>query len=324
VKKGSIAMLQEFVQCSRSFPLAPGSSALNWTYESRMVSKSCLEHRAIVAFLLDGIPHLSAGSWQLSKKVAQRDAADRALGLFVGKWGAYLMQLDGQESEDATPTQRDWASELTQGNAMQLLEEFCWTLPECDGCQAPSWSMEYTEHGVFCIVKIQLLGVPHKLAGAVTDSESAACLDVAKRALWYLQCPGFEEAFEQPQSKDAKLEEVPLSPSPPHGWMGDEADADAVEEANRKTMLMRLQNRLQQTYSKQLAAGQSVWEWSFEADPEDQEWPPRFRATVAVPAIHKVFSGDWVRGQKDAQINAVEHVIDFLDVHSGISKKGGA
>jgi len=320
VKKGSIAMLQEFVQCSRSFPLAPGSSALNWTYESRMVSKSCLEHRAIVAFLLDGMPHFSAGTWQVSKKVAQRDAADRALCLFVGKWGAHLMQLDGQESEDATPTQRDWASELTQGNAMQVLEEFCWTLPECDGYQAPSSSMEYTEEGVFCVVEIQLLGVPHKLAGAVADNESAARLDVTKRVLWYLQCPGFEDTFEQQQSKNAKLEEVPL---PPRGWMGDEADADAVEEANRKTTLMRVQNRLQQNYSKQLAAGQSVWEWSFEADPEDQEWPPRFRATVEVPAIHKAFSGDWVRGQRDAQINAVQRVVEFLDVHSEISKKGG-
>merc|ERR1712046_99570 len=34
--KGPIAMLQEFVQCSRSFPLPPSCSALQWKFETRM------------------------------------------------------------------------------------------------------------------------------------------------------------------------------------------------------------------------------------------------------------------------------------------------
>jgi len=311
-------MLQEFVQCSRSYPLAPGSSALHWTYESRMVSKSCLEHRAIVAFLLDGVTHFAAGSWQVSKKSAQRDAADRALNLFVGKWGAHLM-LQEEEEEDAAAPERDWASELRAGHEALLLEEFCAQLPECGG-EDPKWSVERTEDGIFCVVELQLLGVPHKLAGAFADTEREARLDVAKRALWYLQCPGFEEAFEQPQCKENKLEDVA---TPPRGWIGEDEDSDAMEEACRKTTLMRVQNRLQQTYSKQLPAGRSVWAWSFEADPNDQEWPPLFRATVAVPAIREEFSGEWVRGQRDAQLDAVERLIEFLDARDAC-KKGGA
>jgi len=159
------------------------------------------------------------------------------------------------------------------------------------------------------------------LAGAFADTEQEARLDVTKRVLFYLQCPGFEEAFEQPQCKDTKLEEVA---TPPRGWIGGEdEDSDAMDEASRKTTLMRVQNRLQQTYSKQLPAGRSVWEWSFEADPEDQDWPPRFRATVAVPAISQEFSGEWVRGQRDAQLDAVERLIEYLDARYEC-KKGGA
>lgn len=33
-----------------------------------------------VSFLLDGVPHHVAGAWQQSKKLAQRDTAERCLG----------------------------------------------------------------------------------------------------------------------------------------------------------------------------------------------------------------------------------------------------
>ena len=45
-----------------------------------MADNTNLEFRAQVSFLLDGVPHHVAGAWQQSKKLAQRDCAERCLG----------------------------------------------------------------------------------------------------------------------------------------------------------------------------------------------------------------------------------------------------
>lgn len=54
--------------------------ALRWTFDTHMADNTNLEFRAQVSFLLDGVPHHVAGAWQQSKKLAQRDCAERCLG----------------------------------------------------------------------------------------------------------------------------------------------------------------------------------------------------------------------------------------------------
>jgi hypothetical protein len=324
-EKGPIAMLQEFVQCSKAFPLPPSCSALQWTYHTRMASKVSLQYRASVAFFLEGVPHHAAGAWYASKKSARRDAADRALCLFVGRWGAELLQFQ-PESSDAFSGLCSNPAHLQADHEEKLLEQFCAQLPACAGGEAPKFTLEFeqTEQEdarafgagsdgcgrCFAIVELRLLGVPHKLAGALKATEVEARVDAARRCLWYLQCPGFEEAYEPEPLGKASLDEIKAAPN---DWVCDNSSQEAVAEASRKTVLMRAQNRLQQAFARQLQARKGVWEWSFETDPNDAEWPPLFRAKVSIPVIGREFVGSWARGQRDAQIETVACLNHFLD-----------
>jgi len=323
--KGPIAMLQEFVQSSKDFPLPPNYSALRWSFDTRVASKAALEHRAVVNFVLEGVPHLAAGTWQPSKKLSQRDAADRALGFFVGRWGARLLQHEEEGGDDdSAVSSHELGSQMLHhaGNAEVFLEKVCQTyLQECGG-SSPKWTLHRAAYGLFfCVVELDILGVPHKLAGGHCDTEQAARWDAAKRVLWYLQCPGFEDLYQaQPlSSSQGGLEGSTL---PQDDWIcDDDSSTEAVEEAKRKTMAMRVQNRLQQKFARLLSPGQSVWEWSYEADPNDGEWPPLFKAIVAVPVANKKFVGEWTRGQREAQFDAINKVIQYLDANEASSQE---
>lgn len=297
--KGPIALLQEFVQCSRDFPLPPSFSALQWHFDTRMATKAAVEHRAVVAFHLEGVPHHAAGSWQKSKKLAQRDAADRALGLFVGRWGEEVLKIEQNEKLVPPLVVPQDADEV------RLLAAHCISDESC-GRAKPVWAIEWEKDTCLAVVEVQILGVPHKLAGARCESESAARIDTARRALWYLQCPGFETTYEAekigPNMASTKI-------ATPARWIDGASDEDAYQ----KTAVMCLQNRLQQEFSRQLRPGQSVCEWSYEADPEDEDWPPLFRATLRIPVVGKTFIGGWCRGQRGAQIETIEQVTAFLD-----------
>ena len=84
--RGPISQLQEYVQeASKSTCALPANfSVLQWDLSTR-ASSANLEFRATVSFFLEGVPHHVAGVWKPSKKVAQRDAAERALELYVPK-----------------------------------------------------------------------------------------------------------------------------------------------------------------------------------------------------------------------------------------------
>lgn len=306
--KGPIAMLQEFVQCSKAFPLPPNYSALQWTYVERAASKASLEYRATVAFYLEGVPHHAVGGWQPSKKQAQRDAADRALRLFVGKWA---------EDIKVQPEEAAWRSRSSvAGDEECLLVEFCAQLPACAGSGPPTWNVEAQEDSpddsrCFAIVELHLHGVPHHLAGSPQRDAAAARADAARRALWYLQCPGFEDLFQ------AERMGVPREIGKPQGgWLCDDSN-QAIDEARRKTAVMRLQNRLQQTFARHLPAGQGVWHWNFESEPDEGapggDWQTLYRAQVTVPVLGKTFSGDWAGGQHDAQLDVIARVSTYLD-----------
>lgn len=305
-----ISLLQEFVQCSKQFHAPQHRPILQWSFENRMADFTTLEFRATVAFLLDGLPHHVCGTWHLSKKAAQRDAADRALGFFVGCWGEQEVGQQFVFNNVHDPESVAGAKSAAAVPEVVMLEDYCRGLPACQG-MGLHWGLIWENDLCRAQVEVHLLGVPHKLAGAFRETREAAQRDAARRVLWYLQCPGFEDLFEpDPHAPAVTEREIP---APPTHWVGDESDEDTLQVAERKTALMRAQNRLQQAFARQLKPGQSVWEWTYETDSEDAGWPPMCRATAHVPVIGKTFTGDWARGQRAAQIDACVHVAAFLD-----------
>jgi len=194
-----ISALQEFVQDSKSFRMPSRHSVLQWHFEEyssnaseeRSSGASSTQFRATVAFVLEGVPHHVVGDWRPSKNLAKRVAAESALTLFVGQWGGRLLQEDqGQEYQSATL--------VSKASAVDVLIQFCRFFPPCWETE-PNFSTIWEESkDASCkgIVEINLFGVPHSFAGAECEDENAACSDVARRVLWYLQCPSFAEHFE--------------------------------------------------------------------------------------------------------------------------------
>eukprot|EP00440_Ansanella_granifera_P076880 gb/GFBE01083430.1/.p1 GENE.gb/GFBE01083430.1/~~gb/GFBE01083430.1/.p1 ORF type:complete len:447 (+),score=99.37 gb/GFBE01083430.1/:1-1341(+) len=302
--KGVISLLQEFVQCSKNFPTPQHRPILQWKYDTQMADFSNLEFRAQVAFLLDGVPHHVAGAWHPSKKLAQRDAAERCMSFFIGCWGAYLIE----HGDDKHPV-----SISSADDASTVLDKFCQSFPPCRG-EPPRWSCDSDGRSCRAFADINLLGVRHMFAGGEKATVEAAKQDAAKRVLWYLQCPGFEDEFE-PDLNSTAMTDKEL-PAAPETWVSAEENSTASHAAERKTALMNMQNRLQQTFRRQMKPGQSVWEWSYETDANDAAWPPLCRATVDLPAAAKSFTGPWERGQREAQLKTCNLITAFLDAES--------
>lgn len=186
-------------------------------------------------------------------------------------------------------------------------------LPDSDelrGTTLPlAWSVPQADSGTFrATVQIMLLNVPHQFAGSPQKSEAEARADAARRVLWYLHRPGFTELYE-PDPMAPAITTMKI-PRPPAAWAGATAEG-ALEVAERKTAIMRVQNRLQQTF--ELRPGLSAWSWDYKMDEKDEEWPARCFATVTIPVISKKFTGNWQRGQREAQLDTLTQVTDYLD-----------
>jgi hypothetical protein len=314
-------MLQEFVQCSKKFQAPANQPILQWDFETRMADRTTLEFRATAAFLLDGVPHHTVGGWHLSKKAAQRDAAERALTFFVKFWAQYFTRPGAEDFDSRTPQQQfecdeDAADRARRGdNAEAALQEWCQEQPNRVG-GAPKWSLAREDDGNYCArVEMPLLGVPHHFAGKPMRTEEDARADTARRVLWYLQCPGFGKAFE-PAFNSANMAASGRLPAPPPGWAG--GASSGGREAARKTLVMRVQNRLQQAFARRLRPGQSAWEWSYEGEtgfPPSTRPPPygRCRATVRIPVAGRTFVGAWAKGNKEAQFDVCQQVMGFLN-----------
>lgn len=316
IGRGPISLLQEFVQCSTQFQAPQHRPILQWGFDTRMENFTSLEFRATVAFVLDGLPHHVAGGWRPSKKLAQRDAAERSLSFFVGRWGeVLLMQQGGSLSNPSCPA-RDGISPSAD------LESCLRTSALCEGSEL-RWSIEREGERCCAVLELDLLGVRHKFPGQPCGTEEAARTDTVRRVLWYLRLPGFEDAFE-PDPEAPAITALQI-PSPPANWANSaQEEEDALQVAERKTVLMRLQNRLQQEYGRLLKPGQSMWEWTYETNDSDEGWPPLCRATVHIPVAGREFTGGWARGQREAQIDASARLVAFLDGeerHSGGSEE---
>jgi hypothetical protein len=273
-----------------------------------------LEFRTTVAFFLDGVPHHVVGTWQPSKQLAKRDAAERALGLYVGRWGeiAVCDQQHGAPAFALTGLgQNNGNGAVTTLSETQILQDFCGKVTS-DAKLQPQWSHKWDNGLCQAFVEVKLCEVSHTFAGKPCQDQQAAYRDTARRVLWYLQCPGFEECMEPDADYVRTCAQV--IPEPSSSWTkDDDSEGEERQLAERKTTIMRVQNRLQQAFARQLEAGTSVWFWSYERDPKDKAWPPLFRATVHVPLASRTFAGGWLRGQREAQIDACLEISKFLE-----------
>lgn len=192
-----ISTLQEFLQDSKTFRVPNQHSVLQWNFEESFASSSSNQFRATVAFLLEGVPHHAAGDWHNSKSGAKRDAAERALGLFVTQWGSQLPQEQVSRS-DLSPDSRNLLQNLKNdivSTEVDTLMNLCLHFPPCQRA-LPQLSTSWEEDSCKGFAQISLFGVPHTFAGVPCADEDAARIDVARRSLWYLQCPSFSNKFE--------------------------------------------------------------------------------------------------------------------------------
>jgi hypothetical protein len=361
--KGPISKLQEFVQSSKAYPLPSSCPVLQWSHENRMVGSS-LHFRATTAFLLDGIPHHVLGGWWPSKKQAQRDAAERSLGFFVGRYGEELAKSPSKGDEaafnlgeanviiDAVAAFYEAKKEgftFEESDEVVILQRFCGH-PLRWNCR---WEAQ-PDGEALCqaTVELDFLGTPHVFAGRKFDNKAAARADTARRVLWYLHCPGFEDIYQAdhelvkimaqeipepaasawppltgqvltsstayssdnessgfrspsncPSPSTESRDSLPGSPS-----LSPTDRPDQSELLERKTVVMRLQNRLQKIFAKQLTPGKSVWSWQY-----DRNQDGMYRASVHIALLEKTFSGGWAIGHQTAQMEACQELLTFLD-----------
>jgi len=218
-----ISALQEFIQDSKTFRAPMRHSIIQWSFDERSVNSLSTQFRATAAFVLEGVPHHVVGDWQTSKNSAKRDAAERSLGLFVSQWGCQLLQeeqmeqminsglaLDCPESESSLQTSKGDDQENT--GTVAALHDFCMQFAPC--CQtSPQLTTSLQGEACTGYAVISLFGVPHTFGGNACESEDDARNDVARRVLWYLQCPGFDDDFEVDIDALATLSQIAAPPS---------------------------------------------------------------------------------------------------------------
>jgi len=218
-----ISALQEFLQDSKTFRIPTQHSVLQWTFEQRFVNPVSNQFRATVAFLLEGVPHHVVGEWQNSKNGAKRDAAERALGLFVTQWGGQLPQGHQVSQTDSSPDSINLLQNLrnsgqTDDVQIDTFMNFCLQFPPC--CRTlPRLTISWEGDACKGLAQVSLFGVPHTFAGIPCADEGAAHVDVARRVLWYLQCPGFTKKFEVDIEK--LMDSSGMIASPPSDWTVD-------------------------------------------------------------------------------------------------------
>eukprot|EP00930_Biecheleria_cincta_P029570 TRINITY_DN20550_c0_g1_i2.p1 TRINITY_DN20550_c0_g1~~TRINITY_DN20550_c0_g1_i2.p1 ORF type:complete len:441 (+),score=80.29 TRINITY_DN20550_c0_g1_i2:164-1486(+) len=346
--KGPISKLQEFVQSSKAHPLPSSCAVLQWNHENRMAG-SQLQFRATTAFLLDGVPHHVQGGWWPSKKQAQRDAAERALCFFVGMCGQQVVSnpddvLAGFVDRDPAACTTAVEEVELDGKAddhIQVLEYVCGGAFSWKCC----WEAQESKSGKALLeglcratVEISCLGVPHTFAGKPFSSKAVAMQDAAKRVLWYMNYPGYETAFEVvpeqvktlaqaipspaagcwPSKQEAGCCSSPIAMSPCSEMGSDfgtpchsspQQQTEQAEILERKTTVMRLQNKLQKLFAKQLTPGKSVWCWRYEHNANNGT----YQASVEIPLLGRTFTGDWMPTHQAAQMEACTELRAFLE-----------
>jgi hypothetical protein len=302
-----VASWTEFLACVKHFHLPHKQAHVKWNYEERMAAAAALEFRGTTTFLIGGVPHHALGAWHRSKKASQQDLADSALSFFVGCWGQQLSTEstapDGETmsvmSVDGTSQGLDWAGESPE----VVLEQLCLNL---DTPCSPMWHLVWGDNLCQALVQIEILGVMHTMKGPDCACEADARAETAKRTLWYLKAPGYEFAFEPSSEATAAA----MDAQPPKDWCMDDGSEEAMRRAEEKTIVMHVQNRLQQILAQR--PGHSIWEWSYE-ERANSRGSTLIRATLKVSALDVAVTSKWFPSQRHAQQDASSRMASFLD-----------
>mmetsp|Transcript_51733 Transcript_51733/g.113438 ORF Transcript_51733/g.113438 Transcript_51733/m.113438 type:complete len:377 (+) Transcript_51733:36-1166(+) len=282
VALGSVAQLQDFV-CSQSN--LPQQKVLAWSFEQHLDPSMQVLYRGTVSFSVDTSEPLHfCGGWQVSKRVAQRDTAERVLWYyqrrgqlvwapqqdFGGTCGAAQGQSVNDHTADSVASLFDLLAER-KGRLLIEDKDFLWNVEELH---------DLDRNGKIFRATLSVLlddKTPRHFCGGWHSEVAAARDDTADRVLWFIEHSA--------------------------SGLGHNDDSD-------KTVLMYVQNQLQKLFGKKLPQGQSVWMWSYESSEADMQV---FRAVAHLPILDKRFVGAWCRGKKAAQRSACAKVREFLD-----------
>eukprot|EP00931_Biecheleriopsis_adriatica_P115692 TRINITY_DN91459_c0_g1_i1.p1 TRINITY_DN91459_c0_g1~~TRINITY_DN91459_c0_g1_i1.p1 ORF type:complete len:380 (-),score=84.73 TRINITY_DN91459_c0_g1_i1:233-1372(-) len=336
----AVSLLQEYIQSCSDF--SPHARILTWNFEQQLQPEdSLLQFRATVSFVFSQVPHYFSGSWQTSKKKAQRDAAERVR-RYLAQRSDQVAAAEGSHTLPAPgPAGPTGTRPASAARALQALPEsvkkelqHLREVPQENRegrREGLEWEVEEriaqiggTEYRTILLCHVH--SVPHHFAGAWCSSVAAANCDVAVRVLWYF---GLANGFSSSVEHSSRVAEgspppqlVATASTSGSTIASDNACANSALKsgAEEKTILMQVQNSLQKTFAKDTPAGEKVWIWSYEPSEDD---PQVFRAVAEVPALGKTFFGDWCRGKKLAQRNACLVVKAYLDQFAGQTSADG-
>mmetsp|Transcript_55056 Transcript_55056/g.101910 ORF Transcript_55056/g.101910 Transcript_55056/m.101910 type:complete len:355 (-) Transcript_55056:90-1154(-) len=186
VCSNSIADLQELLQMSehcRSFRCPPGASILQWSFMTQR-KESRVFHRAVTAFLHDGVPLHVAGEPAFSKKAARQSAAELALALVrgttvgLGESASVFIEL-----ADLVPI----GGKGTRPCEAHLRRLRAFYNENFSKCSDLSWSWEAEGAKAWsATLTLTVFGVPHTFHGPTRATNEGACAELARRVLWYL------------------------------------------------------------------------------------------------------------------------------------------
>ncbi|CAK0847957.1 unnamed protein product [Prorocentrum cordatum] len=149
----------------------------------------------------------------------------------------------------------------------------------------------------------------------------AARRDAARRTLWYLQHPGYADAFQtsgasgsgaaaSSSSCDGQAEARRAVDSPPVPWHR----SCAAEPAVRRPTLADTEARLRRLLGLEGRPAEQVWQWSAKSlEGSSAAAPVRYRAAVRVPEVGRTFTGPWRHSAHKAEKAACALLEEFLD-----------
>lgn len=342
-------MLQEFVQSSKAQPLPSSCAVLQWSHENRMSGSQLQFRGTTAFLLDGLPHHVQGGWWPSKKQAqrdAAERALSFFVGM-CGQLMASNADdmlagfIDREPAAACTTALEDVELDVKADDHVQVLEFACngacsW---KCRWeTQEPKSGKVLLESLCRATIEISCLGVPHTFAGKLCTSKAAAMQDAAKRVLWYMNCPGYEAGFEVvpeqvktlaqaipspaaacwPSNQDAGCCSSPIAMSPCSEIASDlgtpcdsspQQQTDQAELLYRKTTVMRLQNKLQKLFAKQLTPGKSVWCWRYEHNAHDGI----YQASVEIPLLGRTFTGDWMSTHQAAQMEACNELRSFLE-----------
>lgn len=311
-RRSPISALQEFVQSAQTHPFPSSAVVLQWRFDSRIIDGGN-SFRAVVAFLLDGIPHHVSGVWKASKVQAKRDAAERLLRLFTEFWA---VQSPAEEVV--------WDPDLS---AIDILRTFCSHNPERFGTP-PVLDSFVDAEGTRATINLDVYGTMHTFASAPLSSTAEAEKDVAERVLWYVQCPGFENAFEMGsedvQALSAKIPEPTVAWSHDGKLVGESAEDNEApaKDAARKDLestLAFVREAVQQVYGDTVGSceGKTVWKWTHNFKAKKRCSVQLSRATAHVNMAGKSFTSAWFLTRDKAKLDTCWKILSFLQREHG-------